>query len=219
MTRVFALYNTRPFTLNQQCFLEKIISANDLAKANEYRRWQDRQAFLGGRFLLTTGAQIFQLPANILSLIQYTEYKRPYLPVDIDFNVSHTDGLVICAFSNNNRVGVDIEKVTDIKIQDFESFFTEEENRQIRLAKNRNLQFFTYWTKKESVMKADGRGFNLDLKQIVIAEHAFVNDQTWYVGEIAVPSGYIAHIATSSLLSKPLQCEFVEIPEVERTPY
>jgi 4'-phosphopantetheinyl transferase len=214
MTRVFALYNTRPFTLNQECFLETIISSNDLAKANEYRRWQDRQAFLGGRFLLTIGAEIFQLPGNILSLIQYTEYKRPYLPLYIDFNVSHTDGLVICAFSDSKRVGVDIEKIANIKIQDFESFFTEEENRQIQLAKDRNLQFFTYWTKKESVMKADGRGFNLDLKQIVIAEHAFVDDQTWYVSQIAVPSGYIAHIATSSLLSEPLQCEFVEIPGV-----
>ncbi len=68
-----------------------------------------------------------------------------------DFNISHSDDLVIVAASRRWQVGVDAEKNRQLKRLDFKSVMQEDELRQIE---QHPALFFKYWSIKEAVVKA-----------------------------------------------------------------
>ena len=83
------------------------------------------------------------------------------------FNLSHTRGMVVCAITANDEIGVDVEALDrpnggrDIAGR----FFCPDETALIDHAPEAEQRhvFFRLWTMKEAVMKATGRGFNLPL--------------------------------------------------------
>lgn len=102
----------------------------------------------------------------------YQEFGKPYLPLnpDFHFNISHSGDWVIGVVSKD-LVGIDIEKITDVKT-DFSSLaFTDEENQKLmRLHESeRNAHFFELWTLKESYVKATGKGLSEGLNTLKIS--------------------------------------------------
>ena len=70
--------------------------------------------------------------------------------------------------------------------------------KAIEEAKDRYEKFFEYWTKKESVMKADGRGVSIPLPDIVIdGEIAMLDENLWFLKEVRFDFHYKCHIATN----------------------
>lgn len=95
------------------------------------------------------------------------------------FNVSHTDGLVLCGIGSPEQalVGVDVERVgrrTDSELAD--RFFSPPEidylNRLPRGGRRREA-FLRIWTLKESFIKAIGTGL-----QTPLADFAFVDPES-----------------------------------------
>jgi 4'-phosphopantetheinyl transferase len=89
------------------------------------------------------------------------------------FNMAHSGGLAVCAFSLGFEIGVDIEEVKDI--HDFdqiaERYFCREEASQllsIAGEKQRGEAFYRCWTRKESYLKAIGDGLSVPLDRFQV---------------------------------------------------
>jgi 4'-phosphopantetheinyl transferase len=99
-------------------------------------------------------------------------YGRPHVSQprawrDIQFNLSNTIGLVVCAVSIGCEIGIDVENVA--RALDTEKLaptvLAPSELADFRRAApdDRRNRFFSYWTLKEAYMKARGMGLSLPL--------------------------------------------------------
>lgn len=80
-------------------------------------------------------------------------------------SLTHTKGLVACAFSDN-RVGIDAELINSRRKQVEKRVFNEGEISLIDLSASPDTSFFALWTLKESWLKAKGTGFSDNAKEI-----------------------------------------------------
>lgn len=83
---------------------------------------------------------------------------------DIFVSLSHSYGVVMCAFSDT-PVGVDIELVKKRLKSVERRVFTEGEISLVDSAEDEDKAFFTLWTLKESYLKAIGTGFSDNAKE------------------------------------------------------
>ena len=95
---------------------------------------------------------------------------RPYIVgrKDLDFNISHSGNMVVCALCKGGRVGVDVEPVkisvsAERQARFAERFFSKGE-RNIVLKDP--MQFSRVWTAKEAVIKRLGVGLAVKLSGI-----------------------------------------------------
>ncbi len=97
------------------------------------------------------------------------EWGRPSLAFggeNLNFNLSHTNGLIVLAISNGCDVGVDVEALdAEIDLDLAMTVFSSEEYKafqQVPLDQQRD-RFFQLWTLKESYIKAMGKGLSIGL--------------------------------------------------------
>lgn len=174
-----------------------ILPSHLLDRMQQFRRREDAHRFLLGKWLLVRGLEEMGYERSGLARVRYTKYDKPYLPGDIHFNISHAGDWVLCAMSNDSRVGVDVEEVREVRIAEFSEIFTRAELNYIYSAADDLQAFYTCWTRKEAVIKADGRGLNLPLSKIdVIPDEISVGGSKWFLRELPVAMNYIAHLAT-----------------------
>ncbi len=212
MIRVLAIENAAVMSQAQLDLVHTQLPAAVADSSARYRRWQDAQAFLLGRYLLAAGLKALGYKSQILSDIQYTKYNRPYLPVPIDFNISHSGNYVLCAFSTA-KAGIDIEAIRQVDIDDFTICFSARELATINDAPDKYNEFFRHWTIKEAAIKADGRGLSLQVDTIPAADPV-IDGTRWFVHKIDIDKGYMAHIATSEVLDGPVLIERIVLPHV-----
>lgn len=86
----------------------------------------------------------------------------------IRFNLSHTDGLIVCLVARDLDIGVDVEdamRPVDDALAIAARFFSAREAAALAAlpAARRPDRFFQYWTLKESYIKARGMGLALPL--------------------------------------------------------
>lgn len=164
-----------------------------------YRRWQDQQLHLSGKLLLLEGA-VRKRYSDVFESLQTDIHDRPFCDAPIDFNISHSGNLAVCAVGPVTvRLGIDVEKVDAIDLAPFGSYMTAGEWRRIESAGDRHRAFFTYWTIKESVMKADGRGMDIPLENIDVNDgFALLDGRRWRLHEIALDPDYVCHLAVDS---------------------
>ncbi|MEO0627780.1 MAG: 4'-phosphopantetheinyl transferase superfamily protein [Bacteroidota bacterium] len=199
MIKLYICENDSALSKEQWDLLLSSLPANMRGKINRLRRWPDRQASLAGKLLLRH-ALVTQFGSDrLLQLMQLTEYNRPFLPMDGDFNISHTDGLIVCAFSTTGPVGVDVELKKPIKIQEFQRVFTKREWAELLSSSDQENLFFKLWTTKEAVMKADGRGMYLDPAGFDGQEQSIkIEEKLWYVQPLMLKSKWAGHICSHS---------------------
>jgi 4'-phosphopantetheinyl transferase len=173
-------------------------------KVLAYRRWQDAYASLFGKLLLKR-ALLEAGHSGDLTGLRITEYGRPYLEgyngaypkVGADFNISHSGNRVVCILSTQGRVGIDLEETGDIAMDDFQSQFTAAEWAAITGSSMPLQTFYHYWTAKESLIKADGRGLQIPLDSLEVGGQpsVLVNGQHWYIRDLPIFTHYACHIA------------------------
>jgi 4'-phosphopantetheinyl transferase len=161
-----------------------------------YRKWQDGQLSLLGRLLLNHGLQRMGKKHEKKNL-NYTSYNKPFLnDINTKFNISHSGEIVVCVLSDMNDVGIDVEIIDKINIQDFESQMTKKEWENIMLIEDEKKAFFDYWTQKEAVIKANGQGLSIPLKSFEVTnQRAKINDDFFFLKEIFLDEKYKCHLA------------------------
>jgi 4'-phosphopantetheinyl transferase len=178
-------------------------------KIAQFRRWEDAHASLLGKHLLLTALKAYGHTAN-LHLLRYTIYGRPFLEDNMDFNISHAGRMVACIVSPQGRVGLDVEAIRPIDINDFKGQFTDTEWAAIQNAPNPLHAFYAHWTCKEAILKADGSGLNTALNHLDVTNKSSVvlEGNQWYLHEIKAFPDYACHVATDQ---KGLQVKVEEV--------
>jgi 4'-phosphopantetheinyl transferase len=140
------------------------------------------------------------------SLIR-SKQNKPELPaLDWKFNLSHSGRRVICALAPV-EVGADIERVRSVKFKDLSRVMNQHQWDEISAHENPMKKFFEYWTIKESVIKADGRGLSMNLEKMQIhAQTVQYEAQVWYYQLLSIPQ-YSACVALDRPFEPPKYTE------------
>ena len=99
---------------------------------------------------------------NINSKIVYNEHGKPYLENnELFFNISHSGIYTILGISDK-EIGVDIEKIKEVKDNLINKICSEKEKRLIKTPED----FTLIWVKKESYVKYLGIGLSYGLENV-----------------------------------------------------
>lgn len=102
---------------------------------------------------------------------------------DVSFNVSHSANLCLIAISEEGAVGCDIQTCSaSVDIDSIACSFHRKEQELLSALEPqaRRQAFYRLWTRKEAVMKADGRGLGLGLENVIASIHS---DNPWTAAE------------------------------------
>lgn len=188
----------------------KICTEEFNAKILKYRRWQDAQLSLLGRILLKYGLNQY---FNIHDFeIGRTSNHKPFIKNQkVHFNISHAGNLVVCGISKS-IIGVDIEYVDPkINYNDFKSQMTPDEFNKIHLSEDKVRSFFTYWTEKEAVIKAHGKGLLIPLQSFEVFQgQTLIDKEKFYLKETFIHKEYQCCIASN----KDIQYQNIQLEQI-----
>lgn len=96
-------------------------------------------------------------------------------------------------------IGIDIEEVKPIeKAFLYQECLTDREWKAVHESTEGDILFFRYWTKKESVLKAEGQGLQVPLAKVFInGNRACIDNRSWHIKEVAIDPGYACALALS----------------------
>jgi phosphopantetheine--protein transferase-like protein len=148
--------------------LQALLSSDERERARRFFFERDRRRFVVARGTLRRllAGYLDCAPAEIA--FSYGPNGKPALPpatpgaAPLHFNVAHSDGLALYAFTRVGEIGVDVERIRDIP--DWESIaelsFSRHELARLRACPppQRREEFFRAWTRQEAVLKALGTG-------------------------------------------------------------
>jgi 4'-phosphopantetheinyl transferase len=151
-----------------------LLSADESARAGRFLIPRARAAFAGARgFLrLLLGAYLGADPARLP--FRYGPRGKPALEGgELCFNLSHSGGLALGAFSRRLPLGIDVEQLRPevASAQIARRFFAPREVAALDQVppERRAEAFFTCWTRKEAYLKARGEGLGLGLGSFAVS--------------------------------------------------
>jgi 4'-phosphopantetheinyl transferase len=148
------------------------LSADERMRASRFVFPRDQNRFIVSRWILRSliGRYTRRSPASVE--FTYEPLGKPRLcsgnsDPPLRFNVSHSQGLAVYAFSRTREIGVDVEAIrSDISGDEIaEQFFSSRELAELRslTPEERDQAFFLCWTRKEAYVKASGTGLLIPL--------------------------------------------------------
>ena len=136
------------------------------------RRPEDRLRRILARLLLGFGLSLLENRDALTGIraLRHDPQGRPWLdgcprPVSL----SHSGRWAVCAIGHaqaGGGIGVDVEEIREIPVEDFSRVFTAQEREAIRSADDPASDLIRRWTIKESVLKAHGTGLLADPLQV-----------------------------------------------------
>ena len=184
-----------------------LLTPEEQARAARIRAGAPRHEFTVARaaLRLLLGATLGEAPLQLH--FQLGEHGKPSLAQGaVDFNVTHSGGCILIAISRAGAVGIDVEPL-DRKVEAMElaaAHFHPEEVTAIAAETDearRLALFFRCWTRKEAVVKADGRALQISLDEFCVLGDAPCNPVAlpgrtpMWVQDIDAGPGYIAALA------------------------
>lgn len=170
-----------------------------IKKIKKYKRWQDAQLSLLGRILLF---KCIREQYNLLleeKDICYNEYMKPFFEGNpVYFSISHSGEIALCAISDNAPIGIDVEKISEVKIDIFRHYILDTEWNKIIRSGDTHEAFFDYWTQKEATLKAFGSG-QIDLKSFeVINTSTLIGEEKFYLKEVKIDQKYKCNVSNKN---------------------
>lgn len=199
----------------------EFLSPDEKERMARFRFGTDRHNFIFCRSMLRMllASYLGTSPAELC--FAYSAHGKPSLAVpsgDLEFNLSHSHGAVLFAFSRGRRIGVDVEFVRhDLKVEEIATrFFSSAEQIVIKQSSDQYQAFFQCWTRKEAFVKARGEGLScpLDSFDVSIGEQDEVRLTTrpnaseadnWHLWSLKTLPGYSASVAVESEHSRGCQ--------------
>jgi 4'-phosphopantetheinyl transferase len=179
-----------------------------------YRREIDKLRFLTGRALIrgVAAAELGVAAKDVTIDSSCFGCGKPHGKPKIDgleVSISHSGAWVALALTEKAPVGVDVEEVRDAEVDDLARIsFSPSELAAFNSVPQagRKGAFFTYWSRKEAVVKATGKGMSVAMSKItltgydeaprVVASNApEVDIATVHMADLDAGDGYRASVA------------------------
>lgn len=131
-----------------------------------------------------------------LNDIQYDEYNKPFFKENFHFSIAHSEDVVLCAASKQNRLGIDVEKIKPIDVLLLKDMFSIDEWLTIE-QEDYNLEYFYYlWTRKEAVLKVIGKGVFEEMKKIeVLKDKILYESEQYTIYDLPIDEAYFIAVA------------------------
>jgi 4'-phosphopantetheinyl transferase len=185
------------------------LSGEERTRAARLRTTELRLRFVAAHGALRSIlARYTGLPAGAIPIETATGGKPFIRDAHISFNLSHSDGLAICALTWDAQVGADVERLRMVPDADsiVSRYFAQGEARSYgELAAGvRKEAFFSTWTRKEAFVKGIGDGLQcpLDSFEVEITPECQAPRITtpphhghWHLRSFTPAPGYIAAVA------------------------
>jgi len=196
--------------------MQQMLAPDEQLRAERFCFARDRERFVVCRATLRAllARYLYVEPEHIQFC--YGSHGKPMLAApfhdnEIQFNVSHSQGVALYVFARKRAVGVDVEHIRPIADaeQIVERFFSLRERtvfRSLPTAEQRET-FFNWWTRKEACVKAIGEGLAYPLDRIDVSlipdglVRLFCSESTshvpafWSLRSLAALPGYAAALA------------------------
>ncbi|WP_381522040.1 4'-phosphopantetheinyl transferase family protein [Spirosoma soli] len=192
---------------------QTLLQSDEISRAYRYRRQEDYLRFIYSRSILRKLLGIYTSlePDKIRFVVGSTN--KPELQDNTDwfFNVSHSGDWVVLAIAKN-CVGIDVERVDTGFCFDevLLTSFTQEERYQVESSLDPRLLFYRFWTRKESLIKATGKGIDDDFGQVPsadgihhIASQLIGATGEWVVRSFDIAPDYVAAVSCLAELKTP----------------
>ena len=162
--------DTRAEELMASC--SELLSAEERLRAERFMFSKDRNRYLVAHALCRLMLSHYGNVRPQEWVFDKEEKGRPFIEADtaqftLDFNISHTLGMVGCAVSEEGRVGLDLEpKERDANLKALAGKqFSVMEQQQFACApeSEKAHKFFKFWTLKEAYIKVTGKGLSENL--------------------------------------------------------
>jgi 4'-phosphopantetheinyl transferase len=197
-----------------------LLTNDELAQMDRFFAARHRHQYLITRALIRTSLSAhFPLdPADWQ--FEKNKFGKPEIctpdrTLSVRFNISHTNGLIMCGIVKNCAIGVDVEdtqRSTSAALSSLSSYFSAREIEDLGKlpARQQKKRFFEYWTLKEAYIKARGAGFSIPLHKFsfLYQEHSLsgfsihpdLEDraENWQFWRLPVADRYLAAVAINS---------------------
>lgn len=161
-----------------------------MSRAAHFHFLKDRAGFVTARGLLRTLIARYLNEEPRLLRFRYGPHGKPALEAgsgesSLRFNISHSHGLCLFAFSLERDVGIDVEHIRPFHPDDeniVRSFFSAGEAAALDALPShlRQKTFFSFWSRKEAYLKAGGFGAAKELNSFDVSGPA--NELTGMIG-------------------------------------
>jgi 4'-phosphopantetheinyl transferase len=159
----------------------RLLDEHERGRFEAYRLEADKRRFLTGRVLAKTltaarlGRPVESVVFDATCADCGKPHGRPTVPgSDLTLSISHSGGLVGLAATDGVPVGLDVETASrkaDRALIEYALSPAEQAAVAALPETTRSAAFFVYWTRKEAVMKATGKGLKIPLRSITFSPH------------------------------------------------
>jgi 4'-phosphopantetheinyl transferase len=146
-----------------------------------YRREADKLRFLTGRSLIrgVAAAELGIAPSDVVLDSSCFDCGKPHgkpriVDSTLEVSISHSGDWVTLAMTEGAPVGVDVEEVRDAEVDSLAGIcFSPVELETFKAMPEvvRRGAFFTYWARKEAVIKATGKGMSVAMSKLTLTGH------------------------------------------------
>lgn len=167
--------------------LAELLSTEEQKRADAKQRAKERD-----RFILVRGA-LRSILGNYLNvsgdelIFNQGEKGKPVIgnpDLNIEFNLTHCDGLALLAVAKTIPVGIDLERIRTrpLQLKVAQRMFPEAICKELKQlpSDQLNLAFYRHWTELEARAKCEGGGiFSVDDLPDEITTHHFTPQEGW----------------------------------------
>lgn len=161
--------------------LVKLLDELEHGRYTGYRREIDQLRFLTGRAMIrgVAAALLDVAPATVTLDSSCFDCGKPHgkptiVGSTLEVSVSHSGDWIALAVTDGAPVGVDVEEVRAAEVDDLAGMaFSPAEQTAFGAvpAADRRGAFFTYWSRKEAVLKVTGKGMSVPMSKLTLTGH------------------------------------------------
>lgn len=155
-----------------------LMSVEKQQRVDRFRFENDKKRTVAGEMLARKAiSEWCNIEKNCI-VFNKSKYGKPYaVGLSVEFNISHSGDMVVCAVGNV-PVGIDIEQIRPIDLSVAKHICKRNEllyifggtpnKKDFCFTTNCNIltRFFEIWTKKEALLKCEGKGLSLHFPEI-----------------------------------------------------
>lgn len=157
------------------CSLVRLLSPDEQKRANRFRFDIDQKRYILGRAgLRMLLARYLKREAHAL-YFEYSHLGKPQLDHannTLQFNLSHSGEFILYGFSKYREIGIDVERIQALPEREAmaDQILCDQERAILQSLppSARDRAFLSFWTRKESALKAQGLGI-AEAKQVDVS--------------------------------------------------